>query len=239
MVWGIQSAGQFVITTATSASSACGTGDLAPPWTSEHLSILNVCGSRGSRNCGFLMPPLQTEIQVKLAAQNSSFVVEIPWFLRSDGRPTNQPRSGLCLGLWRLARLLFKGPVARTPNDAKPGAALAFALRVSELGLDLVAVLLAFGLDGTMGVRGRSGGSAGGELGVAAVANLAIDGEIGRLAFCAALSMEDAARDGRNKVKGIPERSSLGLTGDGGVPSAVKATGVLAEGGKGGEEDYG
>ena len=44
--------------------------ELASPWTSEHLSILNVCGSRGSRNCGFLMPPLQTEIQVKLAAQN-------------------------------------------------------------------------------------------------------------------------------------------------------------------------
>ena len=43
---------------------------LASPWTSEHLSVLNVRGSRGSRNCGFLMPPLQTEIQVKLAAQN-------------------------------------------------------------------------------------------------------------------------------------------------------------------------
>jgi uncharacterized protein (UPF0276 family) len=44
--------------------------ELASPWVSEHLSILEVTGARGSRNCGFLMPPLQTEMQVRLAAQN-------------------------------------------------------------------------------------------------------------------------------------------------------------------------
>jgi uncharacterized protein (UPF0276 family) len=44
--------------------------ELASPWVSEHLSILDVRGARGSRNCGFLMPPLQTEKQVRLAAQN-------------------------------------------------------------------------------------------------------------------------------------------------------------------------
>jgi uncharacterized protein (UPF0276 family) len=44
--------------------------ELASPWMSEHLSILDVRGARGSRNCGFLMPPLQTEKQVTLAAQN-------------------------------------------------------------------------------------------------------------------------------------------------------------------------
>lgn len=44
--------------------------ELASPWTSEHLSVLNVRGSRGSRNCGFFMPPLQTETYVKLAAEN-------------------------------------------------------------------------------------------------------------------------------------------------------------------------
>ena len=59
------------------------------------------------------------------------------------------------------------------------------------------------------------------------------------MAFCAALPMEDAAGGGRNKVEGIAERASLGITGDGGVPGAVKATGVLAEGGQGGEEDCG
>ena len=46
------------------------TEELASPWVSEHLSILDVRGARGSRNCGFLMPPLQTETQVRLAAQN-------------------------------------------------------------------------------------------------------------------------------------------------------------------------
>ncbi|HEY4679013.1 MAG TPA: DUF692 family multinuclear iron-containing protein [Candidatus Angelobacter sp.] len=44
--------------------------ELAAPWVSEHLSILDVRGARGSRNCGFLMPPLQTEKQVTLAAHN-------------------------------------------------------------------------------------------------------------------------------------------------------------------------
>jgi len=46
------------------------TEELASPWTSEHLSILDVRGARGSENCGFLMPPLQTERQVRLAAEN-------------------------------------------------------------------------------------------------------------------------------------------------------------------------
>ena len=43
---------------------------LESPWTSEHLSILEVNGVRGTRHCGFLMPPLQTDAQVQLAAQN-------------------------------------------------------------------------------------------------------------------------------------------------------------------------
>ena len=53
-----------------SASFAGGAEELASPWTSEHLSILDVRGARGSQPCGFLMPPLQTEMQVELAAQN-------------------------------------------------------------------------------------------------------------------------------------------------------------------------
>jgi uncharacterized protein (UPF0276 family) len=44
--------------------------ELASPWTSEHLSVFEVRGARGTRHCGFLMPPLQTDSQVKLAAQN-------------------------------------------------------------------------------------------------------------------------------------------------------------------------
>jgi uncharacterized protein (UPF0276 family) len=46
------------------------TEQLASPWTSEHLSILDVRGARGSQPCGFLMPPLQTDAQVELAAEN-------------------------------------------------------------------------------------------------------------------------------------------------------------------------
>jgi uncharacterized protein len=46
------------------------TDGLASPWTSEHLSILDVHGARGVRSCGFLMPPLQTEAAVALAANN-------------------------------------------------------------------------------------------------------------------------------------------------------------------------
>jgi uncharacterized protein (UPF0276 family) len=46
------------------------TEELASPWTSEHLSILDVPGASGAQPCGFLMPPLQTDAAVELAAQN-------------------------------------------------------------------------------------------------------------------------------------------------------------------------
>jgi uncharacterized protein (UPF0276 family) len=46
------------------------TENLASPWTSEHLSILEIPGCGGPQSCGFLMPPLQTEAQVALAAAN-------------------------------------------------------------------------------------------------------------------------------------------------------------------------
>jgi uncharacterized protein (UPF0276 family) len=46
------------------------TEGLDSPWTSEHLSILDVQGASGSHPCGFLMPPLQTDRQVELAARN-------------------------------------------------------------------------------------------------------------------------------------------------------------------------
>ena len=45
-------------------------GELGSPWTSEHLSILQVRGLRGVEVCGFLMPPLQTDSEVTLAAKN-------------------------------------------------------------------------------------------------------------------------------------------------------------------------
>jgi uncharacterized protein (UPF0276 family) len=44
--------------------------ELNVPWTSEHLSIFHVRGAHGEQPCGFLMPPLQTEAQVSLAARN-------------------------------------------------------------------------------------------------------------------------------------------------------------------------
>jgi uncharacterized protein len=44
--------------------------ELRVPWTSEHLSIFHVRGAHGAQPCGFLMPPLQTEAQVQLAATN-------------------------------------------------------------------------------------------------------------------------------------------------------------------------
>lgn len=44
--------------------------ELASPWTSEHLSILFLSGAAGPQPCGFLMPPLQTDSTVKLAAHN-------------------------------------------------------------------------------------------------------------------------------------------------------------------------
>src|SRR5882757_6960742 len=43
---------------------------LNAPWTSEHLSVFRVRGASGERPCGFLMPPLQTEAGVSLAATN-------------------------------------------------------------------------------------------------------------------------------------------------------------------------
>jgi len=69
--------------------------ELTSPWTSEHLSILSLRGAAGPQPCGFLMPPLQTESGVKLAAQNIRrrraalgvpFAVEtgVNYFLRRD-----------------------------------------------------------------------------------------------------------------------------------------------------------
>jgi len=46
------------------------TEGLNAPWTSEHLSILELPGARGPQPCGFLMPPLQTDAQVELAVRN-------------------------------------------------------------------------------------------------------------------------------------------------------------------------
>ncbi len=44
---------------------------LGSPWTSEHLSILEVRERNGGQHaCGFLMPPLQTDRGVELAAEN-------------------------------------------------------------------------------------------------------------------------------------------------------------------------
>jgi uncharacterized protein (UPF0276 family) len=43
---------------------------LLSPWTSEHLSILEVAGEGGPQACGFLMPPLQTDAEVALATAN-------------------------------------------------------------------------------------------------------------------------------------------------------------------------
>jgi uncharacterized protein (UPF0276 family) len=69
--------------------------ELAPPWTSEHLSILALHGAAGVQPCGFLMPPLQTDSSVKLAAQNIrrrqaavglpfAFETGVNYFLRRD-----------------------------------------------------------------------------------------------------------------------------------------------------------
>jgi uncharacterized protein len=46
------------------------TESLASPWTSEHLSILEIPTAGAPQSCGFLMPPLQTEAQAALAAAN-------------------------------------------------------------------------------------------------------------------------------------------------------------------------
>jgi uncharacterized protein (UPF0276 family) len=46
------------------------TDGLSSPWTSEHLSLLDVRGAEGVRSCGFLMPPLQTDAQVELCVEN-------------------------------------------------------------------------------------------------------------------------------------------------------------------------
>jgi uncharacterized protein (UPF0276 family) len=43
---------------------------LDAPWQSEHLSVLDLAGARGAVSCGFLMPPLQTEAGVEIAAAN-------------------------------------------------------------------------------------------------------------------------------------------------------------------------
>jgi uncharacterized protein (UPF0276 family) len=44
--------------------------ELDVAWTSEHLNILHVRTGSGLQSCGFLMPPIQTDLGVRLAAQN-------------------------------------------------------------------------------------------------------------------------------------------------------------------------
>jgi len=46
--------------------------ELGVAWTSEHLSIMHVPRENGAarQSCGFLMPPIQTEAAVRLAARN-------------------------------------------------------------------------------------------------------------------------------------------------------------------------
>ncbi len=46
--------------------------ELGVAWTSEHLSVMHVQGKKGAarQSCGFLMPPIQTEAGVRLAARN-------------------------------------------------------------------------------------------------------------------------------------------------------------------------
>ena len=46
------------------------TEELGSPWTSEHLNILEVLGASGPEVTGFLMPPLQNEAEVAVAATN-------------------------------------------------------------------------------------------------------------------------------------------------------------------------
>ena len=43
---------------------------LAAPWTSEHLSVLDIPAASRPRSCGFLMPPLQTDSAIALIAAN-------------------------------------------------------------------------------------------------------------------------------------------------------------------------
>ena len=45
--------------------------ELGVSWTSEHLSILHVRAGSRLQSCGFLMPPVQTDSGVRLAAQNN------------------------------------------------------------------------------------------------------------------------------------------------------------------------
>ncbi|HKE27957.1 MAG TPA: DUF692 family protein [Bryobacteraceae bacterium] len=44
--------------------------ELSVCWTSEHLSVLHVRAGSRVHSCGFLMPPIQTDSGVRLAAQN-------------------------------------------------------------------------------------------------------------------------------------------------------------------------
>ena len=71
------------------------TEEVASPWVSEHLSIMHVHGSGGLQSCGFLMPPLQTDAQVELAAGNTirrtaavgrpfAFETGVNYFVRQD-----------------------------------------------------------------------------------------------------------------------------------------------------------
>ena len=94
------------------------------------------------------------------------------------------------------ARLLLELVVTGAANDAEAGGALAFAFFVSEFCLHIVAVLRAFGLERAVGVLGGPGDTAGGEFGTAVLADVAVDGEVGRFGLPSVLSVKDTAGDG-------------------------------------------
>src|ERR1019366_6238368 len=122
-------------------------------------------------------------------------------------------------------RLLLKGPVARSAHNPQARTPLAGALRVGELRLYLVAIVMALGLDWPVRVLRAGSDSAGRQLGLPVVGDLAVDCQVGLLAPGAALAMQNIARHRRDKVQRVAQRRALRLAGHGRVPRAVELAG--------------
>src|ERR1039458_983060 len=122
-------------------------------------------------------------------------------------------------------RLLLKGPVARSAHNPQARTPLAGALRVGELRLYLVAIVMALGLDWPVRVLRAGSDSAGRQLGLPVVGDLAVDCQVGLLTPGAALAMQNVARRRRDKDQPLAQRPAPRIEGHGRVPLAVDLAG--------------
>ena len=130
--------------------------------------------------------------------------IQLTWDLRCIGR-------------------LFEFEDTGTAHDSHPFVPRSGSLRFLELGLHVVAVVLAFVREDTASVLARSNNSVGRELGVAVVGDFASKTQVARFSGGSVLSSEIAVLNGGGKLPRIAQCVSLWRTSEFGGPGSVES----------------